>query len=164
MTWGKRGWFMSDDGVETWVRRELGNDEETWRWALSHLKKNTMIALATQGADGPRVRPVTVVPFGDQVDVLTSTGDSKIEQLEADPRFEFYVLVKEEAGTGYVRFSGRVEMVREPGLRREVGDEAGFVDSYWKGPDDPNLTVLRMGIGAAEVVRPGVTGWEMLTR
>ena len=156
--------MMSEEGMETWVRKELGNDEEAWRWAMSRIAGNTMIALATQSEDGPRVRPVPAVPFGDQVYVLTSTDDSKIAQLREDPRFEFYVLVKEEKGTGYVRFSGRVDVVEDQDLRRQVSDGSGFIDVYWKGSDDPSMTVLRMGIEAAEVVRPGVTGWEMLTR
>ena len=146
------------------MRKDLGNDEEAWAWAMSKLPKNTMIALATQSEDGPKVRTVTAVPFREDVYVLTSTNDTKIRQLREDPRFEFYVLVKEEEGTGYVRFSGRAELVEDPDLRREVGEESGFVEAYWKGHDYPSLAVLRMGIDAAEIVKPGVEGWEMLSR
>ena len=158
------GDLMGSYGEEDWVRKELGNDEEVWAWAMGHLAGQTMIALATNSEDGPRVRPVTAVLHEGSVYILTSTGDAKVRHLEADPRFEFYVLVKEEGGIGYVRCSGEASKVADPELRRRVGDAAGFVDSYWDGPDDPDLTMFLMDIDAAEVMRPGVKGWEMLTR
>lgn len=158
------GTEMGIYGEEDWVHKELGNDEEAWAWAMGYLAENAVIALATNSDAGPRVRPVTGVLHEGSVYVLTSTGDAKTRHLEADPRFEFYVLVKEEASLGYVRFSGRSSKVDDPELRGRVGDTAGFVDSYWDGPDDPDLTMFLMDIDAAEIVRPGVKGWEMLTR
>ena len=107
---------------------------------------------------------MTVVLHEGSVYVLTSTGDAKVRHLEADPRFEFFVLVKEGDSTGYVRCSGRSSKVVDPDLRRLVGDASGFLEDHWEGPDDPDLTVLLMDIDAAEIVRPGVKGWEMLTR
>ncbi len=155
---------MSSYGEEDWVRKELGNDEEAWAWAMGHLAEHAVIALATSSDAGPRVRPVTAVLHEDSVYILTSTGDAKSRHLEADPRFEFYVLVKEEDGTGYVRCSGKASKVGDPALRLRVCDSAGFADSYWDGPDDPDLALFHMDIDAAEIVRPGVKGWEMLTR
>lgn len=155
---------MGSYGEEDWVRKELGNDQEAWAWAMGHLVEHPMIALATSSDAGPRVRPVTAVLYEDNVYVLTSTGDVKVRNLEVDPRFEFYVLVKEEGNMGYVRFSGRSSTVADPDLRRRVGDASGFADIYWEGPDDPDLTMFLMDIDAAEIVRPGVNGWEMLTR
>lgn len=155
---------MGSYGEEDWVRKELGNDDEVWKWAMGHLAENPMIALATHSEDGPRVRPVTSVLHEDEVYILTSTGDAKVRDLEADPRFEFYVLVKDEDGIGYVRFRGKASKVADPDLRSRVCDSAGFADSYWDGPDDPDLTLVLMDIDAAEIVRPGVNGWEMLTR
>lgn len=155
---------MGSYGEEDWVRKELGNDEGVWAWAMGHLAKPVMIALATNSEDGPRVRPVTGVLHEGSVYILTSTGDAKVRHLEADPRFEFYVLVKEEGSTGYVRYSGKASKVADPDLRMRVCDSAGFADSYWDGPEDPDLTMLLMDINAAEVVRPGAKGWEMLTR
>ncbi len=155
---------MGSYGEEDWVHKELGNDEKAWAWAMGHLAENTMIALATHSDEGPRVRPVTAILHEGSVYVLTSTGDAKVRHLEADPRFEFYVLVKEGDSTGYVRCSGEASKVTDPDLRRRVGDVAGFVDNHWDGPDDPDLTVFLMDIDAAEIIRPGVKGWEMLTR
>ncbi len=110
------------------------------------------------------MRPVTAVLHEGKVYVLTSTGDAKVRHLETDPRFEFYSLVKEGDSTGYVRCSGKACKVADPDLRRRVGDAAGFVEDHWEGSDDPDLTLFLMDIDAAEIIRPGVKGWEMLTR
>ena len=87
---------MGSYGEEDWVRKELGNDEEVWAWAMGHLAEHAVIALATSSDEGPRVRPVTAVLHEDSVYILTSTDDAKVRHLEEDPRFEFYVLVKDE--------------------------------------------------------------------
>ena len=158
------GYLMSSYGEQDWVRKELGNDEEAWDWAMGHIAGNPRIALATLSEGGPRVRPVTAVLHEGGVYILTSTGDAKVRHLEADPRFEFYVLVKAADGIGYVRCSGEASNVTDPDLRMRVCDSAGFADSYWDGPDDPDLTMFLMDIDSAEIVRPGVKGWEMLTR
>ena len=158
------GAMMGSYGEEDWVRKELGNDEKVWEWAMGHLAEHAVIALATTSEDGPKVRPVTAVLHESGVYVLTSTGDAKVRHLEVDPRFEFYTLIKEGNGTGYVRCSGKASKVADPDLRMRVCETAGFADSYWDGPEDPDLTVFLMDVYAAEVVRPGVKGWEMLTR
>ncbi|NOQ53154.1 MAG: hypothetical protein GQ558_00960, partial [Thermoplasmata archaeon] len=121
---------MGSYGEEDWVRKELGNDEEAWAWAMGHLVEHAVIALATRSDEGPRVRPVTAVLHEGSVYILTSTDDAKVRHLEVDPRFEFYVLVKEEDSTGYVRCSGKASKVADPDLRRRVGDAAGFVDNF----------------------------------
>jgi general stress protein 26 len=154
--------MSSDEGG--WRRSELGNDEEGWGWALGKLEGMNVIALATGGKEGPHVRPVTSVSHGGAHYVLTSTGDAKVHQLREDPRFECYVLLEEGKNTGYVRFRGTVGFVEDPTLRSAVGDTAGFVESYWAGPDDPDMTVLHLDITSAEVMKPGKKEWEMLSR
>ena len=41
----------------------------------------------------------------------------------------------------------------------KVADAAGFLECYWTGLDDPNLTIMRLGIEAAEVMPPGKAEW-----
>jgi general stress protein 26 len=155
---------MGDDGEAPWQHIELGNDEEAWEWAIDKVQMHATLALATHDEGGPRVRPVTAVPHGGEVYVLTGTKDAKVAQLAHDPRFEFYVLVKEGDSTGYVRFQGTARPVEDASLRRELCDASGFADEYFDGPGDPNLALLHMDISAAEVMRPGMKGYEMLTR
>jgi general stress protein 26 len=131
---------------------------------MSHFKEHKVVPLATASDDGPRVRPVTVVPHEGKVYTLTGARDAKMTHLRDDPRFEVYVLVEEDGSTGYVRFMGRVMMVEDLDLRKEVGDTSGFAWNYFTGPEDPNYALLEMVIRKAEVMRPGAKGYEILSR
>ncbi|UCC93562.1 MAG: pyridoxamine 5'-phosphate oxidase family protein, partial [Thermoplasmata archaeon] len=111
---------------------------------------------------GPRVRPVTVVAFEGKVYALTGSRDAKMRHLRDDPRFEFYILLKDEGSTGYIRFMGRVMMVEDLDLRKEVGDASGYAWNYFSGPEDPDYALLEMDIRSAEIMRPGVKGYELL--
>jgi general stress protein 26 len=101
---------------------------------------------------------------GGELYVLTGTSDAKVRQLRHDPRYEAHLPWKRGKHTGYVRFRGRVEFVKNREVVRAVADAAGFLECYWTGLDDPNLTVLRLGIEAAEVTPPGKQEWIHLTR
>lgn len=155
---------MSEGTWEEWPRKDLGNDAKTWGWAMDRFKDQTVVPLATASDDGPRVRPVTVVSHEGKVYALTGSRDAKMAHLRDDPRFEFYVLVKEGESTGYVRFMGRVMMVEDLELRKEVGDASGFAWSYFNGPEDPDYALLEMNIRQAEIMRPGTKGYEILSR
>jgi general stress protein 26 len=155
---------MGEEDEAPWQHDELGNDEEVWAWALDKVRMHSILALATHDEGGPRVRPITAVPHDGEVYVLTGTGDAKMAQLAHDPRFEFYVTVKDGESTGYVRFQGTARQVEDLDRRREVCDVSGFADQYFDGPEDPNLALLHLDITAAEVMRPGMKGYEMLTR
>ena len=100
----------------------------------------------------------------DRVYALTGSRDSKMDHLREDPRFEFYVLLEEDGNTGYVRFMGRVMMVEDLDLRKEVGDASGFAWDFFNGPEDPDYALLEMNIREAEIMRPGKKGYQMLSR
>lgn len=155
---------MTEGTSEEWPRKNVGNDMEAWRWAMGHFGDHTVVPLATLSDDGPRVRPVTVVTHEGKVYALTGSKDAKMHHLREDPRFEFFVLVKEDERTGYVRFKGRVMMVEDLDLRKEVGDASGFAWDYFSGPEDPDYALLEMNIKRAEIMRPGIKGYEMLSR
>jgi general stress protein 26 len=99
-----------------------------------------------------------------KVYALTGSKDAKMRHLREDPRFEFFVLVKENESTGYVRFMGQVMMVEDLDLRKEVGDASGFAWDYFSGPEDPDYALLEMNIRRAEIMRPGIKGYELLSR
>jgi uncharacterized pyridoxamine 5'-phosphate oxidase family protein len=155
---------MVDEGEEEWPRTDLGSDKEAWAWAMDRFDEKTVVPLATGTEGGPRVRPVTTVVHEEQVYVLTGTRDAKMDHLRSDPRFEFYVLVEEGDDTGYVRFSGSAVIVENPALKQEVGDASGFAWKYFEGPEDEDYSLLWMDIDRAEVMRPGVKGYELLSR
>lgn len=155
---------MEDEKAASWPRKDLGNDPDVWTWAMEKLEGNVTVHLATSDESGPHVRPVTAVMHGGEVYVLTGTKDAKSEHLSRDPRYEILRLVEEGERVGYVRYRGRVVTEDDPDLRRTLCDVSGFAEYYFKGPDDPNLTVLRLGIEKAEIIRPGENAYELLSR
>ncbi len=155
---------MPEGDQEVWPRKELGNDRKVWKWAMDQLGDQTVVPLATVSDEGARVRPVTMVAHDGKVYALTGSRDAKMRHLREDPRFEFYVLVEEGDKTGYVRFMGRVMMVEDLELRKEVGDASGFAWNYFDGPEDANYALLEMNIRRAEIMRPGEMGYELLSR
>jgi len=155
---------VAEGTEEDWPRDDLGNDRKTWEWAMGAFGKHMVVPLATASEDGPRVRPITVVTHEGKVYALTGSGDAKMDHLRDDPRFEFYVLLEEDGNTGYVRFMGRVMMVEDLDLRKEVGDASGFAWSYFNGPEDPEYALLEMNIRQAEIMPPGKKGYQMLSR
>jgi len=155
---------MAEGSGEGWPREDLGNDRETWRWVMDQFGDHTVVPLATASGEGPRVRPVTIVAHEGKVYALTGSRDAKMRHLRNDPRFEFYLLLEEDGKTGYVRFMGRVMMVEDLDLRKEVGDASGFAWDYFDGAEDPDYSLLEMNIRRAEVMRPGVRGYQLLSR
>lgn len=155
---------MSEGTSEEWPRKDLGNDRKAWAWALEQLGDQTVVPLATVSDEGARVRPVTMVVHEGKVYALTGSRDAKMEHLREDPRFEFYILVEEGESTGYVRFMGRVMMVEDLDLRKEVGDASGFAWDYFDGAEDASYALLEMNIRRAEIMRPGEKGYELLSR
>jgi len=146
------------------TRRHLGHDDEWWARVQRRLKGIQVVDLATCDQEGPHVRPITTVEVGGELYVLTGTADAKVAQLRHDPRYEAHLPWSRGKRTGYVRFRGRVEFVEDREVVRAVADASGFLDCYFTGLDDPNLTVLRLGIEAAEVTPPGKMEWIHLTK
>jgi len=141
------------------TRRHLGDDGRQWARVRRLLRGIQVVDLATCDQDGPHVRPITTVEAGGALYALTGTSDAKVRQLRHDPRYEAHLPWKRGKHTGYVRFRGRVELVKDREEIEAAADAAGFLESYWTGIDDPNLTVLRLGIEAAEVMPPGKAEW-----
>lgn len=155
---------MVEESGEEWARVDMGNDPELWRWAIERIAMHSVIPFATQGEDGPRVRPVTTVTHDGKVYVLTGARDAKVTQLRRDPRFEFYVLVNESENTGYVRFRGEAVLVEDMDVRRALWEASGFADKYFETPADPAFALVRLDIQRAEVMPPGKKEYRLLSR
>ncbi len=158
------GLAMVKRKVTRFKRRFLGDDAKEWARLARMLKGVRVVDLATCDDEGPHVRPVTMVEAGGVHYVLTGTSDAKVRQLRHDTRYEAHLPWKRGKDTGYIRFRGRVMLIEDRAEKRAAADAAGFLEHYWEGFDDPNLTVIRLGIEAAELMPPGKAEWTHLTR
>ncbi len=122
-------------------------------WA--HFKPMQAVGLATIEDDKPRVRPVTVIHDDRKLWVATGTDDAKTAQLKANPNVEFYFMVGEKESPGAVRARGKVEFVTDPGTRKAASEKMPYFSMFWKTPDDPGFTLLRLHVESFEYMKPG---------
>ncbi len=133
-------------------------DEQEIREMCLNLLDNAWPAyLATGGEEGPLIRAMfslrnkerfpKLIPFfanhrDDFMIVFsTNTSSTKIRDIEKNPAVSVYYCMPEEWKG--VSFSGRIEIVQDPELKKAIWHD-GWERYYPGGYDDPDHTVLRL--------------------
>ena len=129
--------------------------EDLKKEALAHLSGYSSVMLATVDAEGPYVRPVTLIEFDNAYWIETGTTSSKVRQIRDNPNVELCLVFTDDTNSGYIRLAGRAEIVTAGAIRKSVSSHTEFFANYWSGPDDPNFTLLRVVPAAVEYMRPG---------
>jgi len=111
--------------------------------------------LATVDAEGPHVRPVTLIEFDNAYWIETGTTSSKVRQIRDNPNVELCLVFTDGTNSGYIRLAGRAEIVTDGVIRESVSSHTEFFADYWSGPDDPSFTLLRIDPSTVEYMRPG---------
>ena len=122
-------------------------------WNL--LKPSQCVYLATAEGDQPRVRPVTLLDIDRKFWIATGRRSAKARQMLRNPNVEFCLPLTETSGTGYLRIAGVATAEEDPETRRRIGDQISFLREYWSGPDDPNVTLIRITRVEIEYLKPG---------
>ena len=123
--------------------------------ALSHLAEYSSVMLATVSANGPHVRPVTLIEYDNDYWIETGTTSAKTRQIRDNPKVELCLVFADGTNSGYVRLSGSAEIVTDAATREKVASHTKFFRDYWSGPDDPSFTLLHIVPQAVEYMRPG---------
>jgi len=128
--------------------------EEVWKY----FKDFEDIYLTTCEGGQPRIRPVTLVHLDERFWVLTGTDNAKVRQIRKNPKVEFCLPIQKKDRRGYVRAAGLAKITQDRALKSKVAKHCDFFREYWKGPNDPNYTLLEILIHEIEYVRPeGIT-------
>jgi len=122
-------------------------------WSL--IKPSQCVYLATAEADQPRVRPVTLLNIEQKFWIATGSRSAKARQILRNPNVEFCLPLTETCGTGYLRVAGVATAEKDPETRRRIGEQISFLREYWSGPDDPNVTLIRITRVEIEYLKPG---------
>ncbi len=112
------------------------------------------IYLATSEGNLPRLRPVTLVWLGGRFWILTGTNNAKVQQIRKNPKVEFCLPIEKKDRRGYVRAAGLARIIQDKKTKSAVAKHCDFFSEYWKGPDDPNYTLLEILIHEIEYVSP----------
>jgi general stress protein 26 len=119
------------------------------------LRGHTTVYLATLDGDQPRVRPVTMVQHEGTLYVLTRSQSNKTAQIRRNGKVEVVAPFRHGEETGYIRFSATVTIEAQPKVRAEVAKATSFFSNFWKSPEDPGYTLVRIQPTAIECLRPG---------
>ncbi len=118
------------------------------------------VYLATEEGNQPRVRPVTLIYFGEKLWISTGTKDAKIRQLRQNSNIEFCMPFDTEENAGYVRVAGCVKIVKDEKIKCAVADHLDFFYDHWESHDDPNYTLLQITPEEIEYLSPEHTQAE----
>lgn len=113
------------------------------------------IYLSTAEDNRPSVRPVTLAYMDSRFWVFTGTNDAKVRQIRSNPRIEFCMNLKKGEHSGYVRASGRAEIVLDKETRMKIAERCEYYKKYWDDLDDPTYTLLEIKIEELEYLKPG---------
>lgn len=118
-------------------------------------KPTQVIYFATVDGRGPRVRPVSMIHYDRNLWISTFSGDAKIKQLGRNPNFEFCLMLKKGRHHGYIRGSGRVQIVASRPVRHRVAAAIPFFKSYWQSADQESYCLLKLKLRRIEYEAPG---------
>ena len=119
------------------------------------MRAHTTVYLATLDDDQPRVRPVTLVQHQGSLFVLTGSQNNKTTQIRRHNKVEVVAPVRHGEETGYIRFSATATIEKAPKVRAEVAKATSFFTTFWKSPDDPGYTLIRIEPTTIEYLKPG---------
>jgi len=119
------------------------------------MRNNPVFALATAENNIPHVR-MMMLYRADENGILFNTGENKDlhTQLQANPEVELCFFDTNEVK--HIRVTGSVEMVEDPSLKREIGNDYQFLKKWVDSAGYDVLVVYRLKRGKA-------TMWTMET-
>ena len=123
--------------------------------ALSHLRAENHVYLATVEGCIPRVRTMTVMHWRGGLYFATDEASDKVRQIEANPNVEFLLPLREGENTGYVRVQCKASRVTDIHMVEELFNAYAFIGKLWEGPGDPDLRIVRLAPSSLDYLRPG---------
>lgn len=113
------------------------------------------IFLATVEGDQPRVRAVTLALLQNKLFVTTGSNDAKVKQIKQNPKTEFCLLLEKDERKGTLRAECEARIVEDKDIKTDVYNNISFAKEFWKSPEDPNYTLIRLQPNAFEYMKPG---------
>ncbi len=135
---------------------EIQLKEDAW----DLLKPAQMIHLATWDGKKPRVRPVSLIFDEDRFWFCTGSNDSKVNQIQNHPVFEFSLMLEKENSRGTLRCSGVTEIITDLGTKKVMAEKIPFFSDYWDTAEDSTFCLVELQVNQVEFMRPG----EMLAQ
>lgn len=120
------------------------SEEKLRREIWSFFAEQQCVFLSTVEGDQPRLRPVTLMRFGDKLFVATGMGDAKVEQIRQNPKTEFCLMLEKDGKQGSIRAECTAELVSDSKTKTEVYNSVAFMKKFWNSPDDPRFALIAL--------------------
>lgn len=115
------------------------------------LDESKVGTMATVQGGKPFTRYMTFFNDGFTLYTATSKQTDKVDELEANPHTHILIGYEGEGfGDDYLEIMGTAEVTDDEGLIDKVWNEE--LESYFDGPDDPNLVILKVQPDAMRVM------------
>jgi len=121
--------------------------------SLGYIEPLGVSYVATCVDDQPYVRAMMLIYNNDRFYFATGSTDHKVDQITRNPRTEVYVPIGDEDGG--LRLRGKMSFVSNEDTRAEIHGCAGFIQSFWDNPEDPDFILLEFKPEKLELMRPG---------
>ena len=86
---------------------------------------------------------------------MTGSSDPKIKQIQNNPKIEFCLLISKGNDNGYIRGSGKANIIQDKETKKRLANHANHFSNYFKGPEDPNYALLEIEIKEIEYLEIG---------
>ena len=124
--------------------------KEIWRY----FDGEPHVFLATVDVDQPRVRPVTLIHLKEKLYVTTGSDDAKVKQIKRNSKTEFCLLLEKDESKGTVRAECVAQIVEDKDVKADVFNNISFAKEFWKSPDDPSYTVIKLKPISFQYMKP----------
>jgi len=130
--------------------------EELKKKIIEVMEKTRLTSLATLDGDMPKVRYMMLQHSGDGFDLYgaTFTQSRKVAQIKSNNNMQ--VIMGGDAsnlGAPYITVTGTAEIVVDPVVKDQCWSEE--LAQHFKGPDDPNYSVLKISPKVVEYMAAG---------
>ena len=122
--------------------------------ALVELRKEPIMNFATSVEGQPYVRIMALVGYNDQFFCVTYKSRDKTEQIKANPKFAFVVLLEGKGTTGSIRCRGLTEIIEDLEMKKKVSEVIPWYGHYWNSYDDPEFVLIRLHINQLSLFDP----------
>jgi general stress protein 26 len=124
---------------------------DTKATAQKILDESMVGTMATVQGGKPFTRYMTFFNDGFTLYTATSKQTDKVDELEANPHTHILIGYEGEGfGDDYLEIMGTAKVTDDEGLIDKVWNDA--MESYFEGPDDPNLVILKVQPDAMRVM------------
>jgi len=131
------------------------------RGVESWFRPQQVVYLATAEGIQPRVRPVSLIRYGERFYIVTGArggvNAGKLKQIRVNPSVEYYLPLERDGSSGFIRGEGSAHIVNDPATRARIQGEVPWARDYFPSVDHPDYVLLEIVHTCYLFREPGTT-------